>query len=60
MLASAYVSRNPLTAARLIFQAIKTSPKLFIYRVPARILRWLGGGGLTSERKQNSNASKSL
>jgi glycosyltransferase involved in cell wall biosynthesis len=50
MLANAYACFGSAESVRLIFAALKTSPGVFFYRVPARIFRWLTGGRLTAEQ----------
>jgi glycosyltransferase involved in cell wall biosynthesis len=50
MLANAYACLGSAVSIRLIVTALKTSPGVFLTKVPARIVRWLAGGRLTAEQ----------
>jgi glycosyltransferase involved in cell wall biosynthesis len=60
MLANAYACLGSAESIRLIFAALKTSPGVFLSKVPARIVRRLAGGRLTEERTALPLAPKTL
>jgi glycosyltransferase involved in cell wall biosynthesis len=53
MLVKAYSRWGSFEAIRLIFQAIKTSRRIFLYKIPSRILRWMRGGDLITKTYAN-------